>query len=234
MFHSFFSEGSSAETNPAAIRQPQYEEYDDDDDDDDSISSYEGSDAGSDIRLPSSSRDASRQESRQLGPVPADRRSYGNMGGQAHPGQFSRGSATAAHALQQPFPEWGMREPAERLQNPNAASPGLENSRVRSPASANYDPDPFAAKHILPNQRSVPERNFSIPRKPVNKPGKRILIAVFGMTGTGKTSFIKTLAGEAASQLRTGHNLESCMYLYLQSLCSGQLTCSRHSGNPDS
>lgn len=228
MFRSVFSAGSSAKTKLAAIRQPQYEGYhdDDDDDDDDSISSYEGSDSGSDARLPSSSRDASRQESRQLGPAPA--------GGQAPPGQSTRGFATAAHALPQPVPEWGMREPANRLQNPNVDSPGFESSRIRSPASTNYDPDPFAAKNILPNQRSVPGTNFSIPRKPVNKPGKKILIAVFGMTGTGKTSFIKTLAGEAASQLRTGHNLESCMYFYLQSLYSGQLTYSRHSGNRDS
>jgi hypothetical protein len=139
------------------------------------------------------------------------------MGGQAPP-QFTRGPA--AHALQQPVPEWGMRQPAQRYQNSDVASPGFDNSQIRSPASANYDRNPFPAEPILPNHRSVPERNSFIPRKPINKPAKRILIAVFGMTGTGKTSFIKTLAGEAAAQLRTGHDLESCIYFDLQSLYS--------------
>lgn len=239
MSQSFFSAGSPAKRKPVAIRQPQYEDYGDNHDDDDdqydsvdgSVRSYEGSDSGSDTRLPSSSRDARSQESRQLGPAPAERGIYGSMGGQATPGHFTRGSATAAHALQQPFPDWGLREPAMRYQDPNVASPGFENSRVRSPVS----------ESTLPNQRSVPGGGFSIPRKPVNKPrqpvnksGKRILIAVFGMTGTGKTTFIKTLAGEAASQLRTGHGLESCRYFYLQSLYARQLTCIRHSGNRDS
>ena len=39
---------------------------------------------------------------------------------------------------------------------------------------------------------------------------EKIRIAVFGMTGTGKTSLIKLLAGEAAKDLKTGHGLESC------------------------
>ncbi|KAI9824186.1 MAG: hypothetical protein M1819_000897 [Sarea resinae] len=212
---SFFSAKSSAK------RQPQYEVYDDDSDDgqyestDDSISSYEGSNSGSDSRF--SSKDPPRPESRQLGPAgmnfsrqqmlgpaPAERRSDGSVGGQAPP-QFTRG--LAAHALQQPVPEWGMRKPAQRARNSDSASPDLDNSPTRSPASAN---NPSTVEPILPNPRSVPERNSFIPRKPVNKPAKRILIAVFGMTGTGKTTFIKQLAGEAASQLRTGHNLESC------------------------
>ncbi|KAK6067745.1 kinesin light chain [Seiridium cupressi] len=215
---SFFSAKSSAN------RQPHYEEYDDDDDDDqyestdDSMSSYEDSDSGSDSRF--SPRGPSRQESRQLGPAgisssrpqmlglaPAEQRSsYGNIGWQAPP-QLTR--SPASHALQQPVPEWGVREPTQRYQNSDVAS-GLDNSQIRSTISTKSDRNPFLAESILPNHRSVPERNFSIPRKPVNKPGKRILIAVFGMTGTGKTSFIKTLAGEAASRLRTGHDLESC------------------------
>lgn len=224
---SFFSAKSSAKRQPAANRQPQYEEYDNGDDSDeqyestdDSISSYEGSDSGSDSRF--SSRDPSRQESRQsgpagmnfsrqqmLGPAPAERRSYGSMGGQAPP-QFTRGPA--ANALQQTVPEWCMREPAQRYHNPDVVPPGFDNSQIRNP---------FPAEPVHPNHGSVPERTVSIPRKPVPGPGKRILIAVFGMTGTGKTSFIKTLAGEAASQLRIGHDLESCMYFDLQSLyCS--------------
>ena len=36
------------------------------------------------------------------------------------------------------------------------------------------------------------------------------LIAVFGMIGTGKTTLIKNLAGNAAKGLRVGHGLESC------------------------
>ncbi|KAK9775064.1 putative G domain-containing protein [Seiridium cardinale] len=216
--HSFFSAKSSAN------RQPHYEEYDDDDDDDQyestdgSISSYEDSDSGSDSRFPP--RGPSRQDSRQLGPAgisssrpqmlgpaPAEQRSsYASMGRQAPP-QLTR--SPASHALQQPVPEWGVREPTQRYQNSGVAS-GFDNSQIRSSISTKSDRNPFVAEPILPNHRSVAERNFSIPRKPVNKPGKRILIAVFGMTGTGKTSFIKTLAGEAASRLRTGHDLESC------------------------
>lgn len=228
---SLFSANFSAKRQPVANRQPQYEEYDDDDDDneyqstDDSISSYGSSGSASVSRF--SSRDPSRQESRQpgpaemnlgrqhmLGPEPAGDKSYGSMGGQALP-QFTR--SPAAHALQQPVPEWDIRGPAQRYQNPDVVSPSFGNSQIRSPTSTNHDCNPSLAPPILPNHEGVPERNFSIPRKPVNKPGKRILIAVFGMTGTGKTSFIQKLAGDAASQLRTGHDLESCMYFYLRS-----------------
>lgn len=173
----------------------------------------------------SSLRDPSRQESRQPGPAPADERgSYaayaggaGGAGGQAPP-QFTMSPlAAAAHAPQQPQ--------AYGYQNPYVASPGLDNSPIRNPASTiNNDRDPFPAELVPPNQRSVPETSFFIPRKPVNKPparaGKRILIAMFGMTGTGKTSFITTLAGEAAhaDRLRIGDGLESYMYFDLLSL----------------
>ncbi|KXH64061.1 kinesin light chain [Colletotrichum salicis] len=87
-----------------------------------------------------------------------------------------------AHAPYQPAPERGMQMPGQRVRNGDSASA----------------------------QGAAQDMTFSIPRKPVNKPEKRVLIAVFGMTGTGKTSLIKTLAGEAASQLRIGHGLESC------------------------
>lgn len=36
------------------------------------------------------------------------------------------------------------------------------------------------------------------------------IIAVIGRTGTGKTSFIKSLAGDSASLLAVGSNLKSC------------------------
>lgn len=36
-----------------------------------------------------------------------------------------------------------------------------------------------------------------------------IVIAVFGQTGTGKTSFIKAVTGK---DLRVGHSLESCEF----------------------
>ncbi|KAF3808313.1 hypothetical protein GCG54_00006934 [Colletotrichum gloeosporioides] len=127
---------------------------------------------------------------------------------QQSPPQLTRGPV--AQALQQPVPEWLMQEPAQRLQNPDDASPGFVNYQTHRPASANDNHDPFSAPPPLPKRPNVPVPNSFIPRKPVNQPGKRILIAVFGVTGTGKTTFIKALAGEAASQLRTGHTLESC------------------------
>lgn len=103
---------------------------------------------------------------------------------------FSRqAGGSVGHSLQQPVPEWA------RNQNSDVASPVFTGE----------------AEPTTPNHRTIPGRNYSMPRKPVSKPAKRLLFAVFGITGTGKTSFIKTLAGEAASRLRIGHDLESCI-----------------------
>lgn len=56
--------------------------------------------------------------------------------------------------------------------------------------------------------------SFYSPRMPqssgMNSAPETILIAVFGMTGTGKTTLVKNLAGNAAKNLRTGHGLMSC------------------------
>lgn len=42
-----------------------------------------------------------------------------------------------------------------------------------------------------------------------NAADKPILIAVFGKTGTGKTSFIQSVTGK---EMKVGHGLESCKY----------------------
>ncbi|KAF8853213.1 hypothetical protein BDZ45DRAFT_598912 [Acephala macrosclerotiorum] len=52
-----------------------------------------------------------------------------------------------------------------------------------------------------------------------SRAAKSVLIAVFGMTGTGKTSLIKNLAGDAAIKLKTGHGLESCASIKHMSAC---------------
>jgi GTPase SAR1 family protein len=69
------------------------------------------------------------------------------------------------------------------------------------------------------NTRPPNNKPTSESRKPTLKPvygpdqsgpSKNVLIAIFGMTGTGKTSLIKSLAGARADKLQTGHGLESC------------------------
>jgi signal recognition particle receptor subunit beta len=47
-------------------------------------------------------------------------------------------------------------------------------------------------------------RDNSYPRSPNDE----ILIAIFGMTGTGKTTFIEKVSGQ---KLKIGHNLRSCL-----------------------
>lgn len=203
----------------SAKGQPQHGVYDDEDEDlcdgqyestDDSTTCCSSS-AGS--YADSHSRSSSRTR-----PHAAGGSYLGNLGGQAPPPQ-STSSGPAAHALQHPVPQWSTLNPAQRYQNPNLASPvgfNLPRRPVPSPASTtNSDPGNSASPagpHDM-NHRAAAETGFSVRRKPLNQPaGKRVLIAVFGMTGTGKTSFIKKAAGEVATQLQQGHDLESCVY----------------------
>lgn len=249
---SFFSGSSSASNQSPAHRQPYAEGsntegfYDENDDlTDDSDISYEDSDPGSDSTSPSrgfpghepprqpgpAAMNSSRQQ--MPGQFPTER-GYESTGGQSL-SQSTTGPP--AHALQQSFPEWAMREPAQTYQTSAGSSSGFN-----TPQSTTSRPTLFARKPVqadsIPSQQSVPASRASIPRKPVNTAAsgnrfdharantapkmparaavgdasKKILIAVFGMTGTGKTSFIKALAGEAASHFRIGHDLESCIY----------------------
>lgn len=248
--HSFLSGNSSTCNQSPAYRQPYFEgsntqSFDDDDLTDDSDIYYEDSDAGSDSAFPSRGFPG-HEPPRQPGPAAMNsstqqmpgqfpsERGYGSTGGQSL-SQSTTGPP--AHALQQSFPEWAMREPAQRYQTSAGSSSGFN-----TPQSTTSRATSFTRKQVQtgsnPSQQSMPASRVSIPRKPVNTAAagnrfdhapaniiakmpagapvdgapKKILIAVFGMTGTGKTSFIKTLAGEAASHFRIGHDLESCIY----------------------
>jgi hypothetical protein len=57
----------------------------------------------------------------------------------------------------------------------------------------------------LPSSEVAELRGNSYPKSPNDE----ILIAVFGMTGTGKTTFIEKVSGQ---KLKIGHNLRSCAY----------------------
>ncbi|TVY15502.1 hypothetical protein LARI1_G005745, partial [Lachnellula arida] len=213
---SFFSAKSSTK------RQQEHAEYDEDsqyDSSDDSTTPHHIANSGSKSKF--SSRNPYRQESQKptsaamsidtqqsLEQAAAERKSYGNVE-ERIPAQVTR--FPTAHALKQPDPKWAMKEPAQRHHNSDAASPISENLRTSSPESAaSHNRNRLPVTTNLPIRGSKPGKKHSIARKPMNKPAKRVLIAVFGMTGTGKTTFIKTLSGEAADKLRTGHDLESC------------------------
>jgi len=63
-------------------------------------------------------------------------------------------------------------------------------------------PPPYVATHglvLAPTKGPVPGTSTAI--------APPILVAVFGKTGTGKTSFIKSVTGW---DLKIGHGLESC------------------------
>lgn len=201
----------------SAKGHPQYGVYDDEDhDNDDQYESHDDSISSSADSYPESD---SRSSSRNRPQAAAGSSYFGSMRGQPPPPQ-STSSGPAAHALQQPVPQWSTLDPAQRSQNPNLASPVASDSLPRRPvprpaSTTNSDPNDSASPagpNVMNHRASVTGTGFSIRRKPLNQPGKRVLIAVFGMTGTGKTSFIKKAAGEAATQLQQGHNLGSCLY----------------------
>jgi flagellar biosynthesis GTPase FlhF len=80
-------------------------------------------------------------------------------------------------------------------------------SRIRNAAPAPSDPrseraPAFEAQTETLEQVSVPEV-----RRPPPRSTDRAMIAVFGMTGTGKTTLIQTLSGK---RLKVGHGLQSC------------------------
>lgn len=80
---------------------------------------------------------------------------------------------------------------------------------TRSPTSHSLNPNPIPSKQLPIHPKNTSSSDSS-------RPARRVLIAVFGMTGTGKTSLIKNLAGDAARKLRTGHGLESCMLNHME------------------
>lgn len=67
-----------------------------------------------------------------------------------------------------------------------------------------YDPNKPAAE--LPAQ-AVPRADLTEANIAQAGRAKPIIIAVFGQTGTGKTSFIKAVSGQ---NLEVGHSLTSC------------------------
>jgi hypothetical protein len=72
-----------------------------------------------------------------------------------------------------------------------------------------YNPGPAAfSRYALFADASDTERHSNIANG--NKPP--IVIAVFGQTGTGKTSFVKAVTGK---KLKIGHSLTSCERHYL-------------------
>lgn len=79
---------------------------------------------------------------------------------------------------------------------------------AQDPKDVSASVKPFPSKYALFADTSDTERNGvnAIDTKPP------IVIAVFGQTGTGKTSFIKAVTGE---DLQIGHTLTSCETYYL-------------------
>jgi len=97
---------------------------------------------------------------------------------------------------------------------PYPPSPELRNNQ---PPSQWGDPWAHVLQNAFPNNSNAHLRNYPIlPPRPMamvagndDQPtsNSEILIAVFGMTGTGKTTFIERVSGQ---KLNVGHNLRSC------------------------
>lgn len=96
---------------------------------------------------------------------------------------------------------------------PYPLTPELRNNQ---PASRVGDPWAHMLRNAFPNNSSAHLRNYPVPSRPEAIaagdydqpiPNNEILIAVFGMTGTGKTTFIEKVSGQ---RLNVGHNLRSC------------------------
>ena len=101
---------------------------------------------------------------------------------------------------------------------PNLASSPCATPVLKTQATSlqtrneDYNPDPTASsRYALFADASNTERHSNIANG--NKPP--IVIAVFGQTGTGKTSFVKAVTGE---DLKIGHSLTSCERHHLKPL----------------
>lgn len=94
-------------------------------------------------------------------------------------------------------------DPVEYFELEGPTLPELDDN-VRKGDSQETKPSINSTLRKKPN----PKRTTASPRpKPSVKPGNDIVIAVFGLTGTGKSSFISKLTGR---QMKIGHGLKSC------------------------
>jgi hypothetical protein len=152
---------------------------------------------------------------------------------------FSHPRYADAEGLQAVVSNLGMEEPEEmgdayavsspanmgaRNSLPYPLTPELRNSQ---PALRWGDPWAQVFRNAFPSTTSLPlPRNYPVQpplldqtglggNNPPNSPNGEILIAVFGMTGTGKTTFIEKVSGQ---KLQVGHNLRSCSSPSLLSL----------------
>ena len=134
-----------------------------------------------------------------------------------------------AEGLQAVVSNLGLEEPEETLDSyavsssPNVGSrdslpyPFTPELRNNQPASRWGDPWGHVLQNAFPNNSNAHLRNYpALPPRPEamvagndDQPTSKneILIAVFGMTGTGKTTFIEKVSGQ---KLNVGHNLRSC------------------------
>lgn len=83
--------------------------------------------------------------------------------------------------------------------------PQMPNCHGEGPSyTGDFNKDPYA---------NNPAEEIYQPEAPKHtSEGRRPVIAVMGRTGSGKTSFIKTIAGDKAKDLIIGKNLHSCMH----------------------
>jgi hypothetical protein len=104
-----------------------------------------------------------------------------------------------------------------RVPLPYPVTPELRNSQPALRWGAPWAPvfqNAFPNACPLPYPENYPVQSSSEfmvgGRTNISSPNDEILIAVFGMTGTGKTTFIEKVSGQ---KLNVGHNLHSCSSL---------------------
>jgi hypothetical protein len=136
---------------------------------------------------------------------------------------------TDAEGLQAMVSNGGLGEREETLVSYAVSSPPnvrardslpyplTPESRDNQPALRWGDPWAHVLQNAFPNNSNIHLRNYPVlpPRPEAMVAGNddqptsnnEILIAVFGMTGTGKTTFIEKVSGQ---KLNVGHNLRSC------------------------
>ncbi|CZR55997.1 uncharacterized protein PAC_05885 [Phialocephala subalpina] len=96
--------------------------------------------------------------------------------------------------------------PAGMASGPSRSAATFQQNATAGRAPPNHSLNPNPAPSRNP---PIVQQRISSKSGPSRAP-RSVLIAVFGMTGTGKTSLIKNLAGDSARKLKTGHGLESC------------------------
>ena len=118
--------------------------------------------------------------------TPGEASAHGNEPTKATPGEAS------AHGNEPTKATPG--EASAHGNEPTKATPGEASARGNEPTKATTDKASTAPR----------SRSKSITAKTKNSPP---IIAIFGLTGAGKSSFINTLSGQ---DVAVGHNLQSC------------------------